>query len=92
MATLDIARLTVAERLDLLGELWDSLTAEDVRLTPAQQRELARRVEDYEASHDDLVWAKPYVDEAIAEIERGEGMSLDALTAHLDARFGKLAD
>ena len=42
--TLDIARLTTKERLDLIGELWDSLAPEDVRLTPAQEVELARRM------------------------------------------------
>ena len=40
MATLDIARLT---RLGLIGELWDSLLAEDMRPTPTQDAELARR-------------------------------------------------
>lgn len=42
--TLDIARLTTKERLDFIGELWDSLAPEDVRLTPAQEVELARRM------------------------------------------------
>jgi putative addiction module component (TIGR02574 family) len=40
----DIARLTTKERLDLIGELWDSLAPEDVCLTPAQEAELARRM------------------------------------------------
>ncbi|MBV8797786.1 MAG: addiction module protein, partial [Hyphomicrobiales bacterium] len=40
MPTLDISRLSPEERLDLIGELWDSLAAEEVRLTPAQEREL----------------------------------------------------
>ncbi len=45
---LDITRLTPQERLDLIGELWDSLTAEDVPLTPAQQAELDRRLATFE--------------------------------------------
>jgi putative addiction module component (TIGR02574 family) len=49
MTTLDIARLTPRERLDLIGELWDSLAPEDVRLTPAQDAELARRMATFEA-------------------------------------------
>jgi putative addiction module component (TIGR02574 family) len=49
MTTLDITRLTPRERLDLIGELWDSLAAEDVRLTPAQDAELARRMATFEA-------------------------------------------
>jgi putative addiction module component (TIGR02574 family) len=44
MTTLDISRLTPKERLDLIGELWDSLSAEDVQLTPAQEAELDRRL------------------------------------------------
>ena len=44
MPTLDISRLSLKERLDLIGELWDSLTAEEVQLTPAQERELERRI------------------------------------------------
>jgi putative addiction module component (TIGR02574 family) len=90
MSTLDIAHLTVAERLDLIGELWDSLTAGDVALTPAQQGELRRRVEAFDIAHDDLEWAKSYVDEALAQVERGDVVTLEALEAHLDARFGRL--
>ena len=46
---LDIARLTPKERLDLIGELWDSLAPEDVGLTPAQDTELARHMTTFEA-------------------------------------------
>jgi len=52
MATLDIARLTVAEKLDLIGELWDSLGAEEATLTPAQEAELLRRVATFDFAHD----------------------------------------
>jgi putative addiction module component (TIGR02574 family) len=45
---LDIARLTTKERLDLIGELWDSLAPEDVGLTPAQDTELGRRMAAFE--------------------------------------------
>ncbi len=86
MSTLDISRLSVAERLDLIGDLWDSLSAE--ALTPAQHAELERRTG---AGIDDLDWAKPYVDEALAQVERGEVVTLGELEAHLDARFGPLA-
>ncbi len=44
---LDIARLTPAERLELIGRLWDSLEPEDVRLTPRQDAELGRRIGDF---------------------------------------------
>lgn len=42
---LDISQLTPDERLDLIGELWDSLTPQDVPLTPEQREELRRRVD-----------------------------------------------
>lgn len=42
---LDISQLTPDERLDLIGELWDSLAPQDVPLTPEQREELRRRVE-----------------------------------------------
>jgi putative addiction module component (TIGR02574 family) len=40
----EIARLSPDERLALIGQLWDSLEDEQVRLTTAQQRELERRL------------------------------------------------
>jgi putative addiction module component (TIGR02574 family) len=66
MATLDIARLTPQERLDLIGELWDSLSAEDMRLTPAQDAELARRMARFDADAEE---ARPW-DEIDAELDR----------------------
>jgi putative addiction module component (TIGR02574 family) len=89
-AALDIAGLSLQERLDLIGELWDSLAAEDVTLTPAQEAELARRMTGFDFNHDDLAWAKPYVDEAIAEIERGEGLTLEEHEARMAALMAKL--
>jgi putative addiction module component (TIGR02574 family) len=44
MTTIDISNLSPAERLELIGRLWDSLDSEDVRLTPAQEAELDRRL------------------------------------------------
>ncbi len=57
MPTLDISRLSPKERLDLIGELWDSLTAEEVQLTPAQERELDRRIATFD---DDAKTATPW--------------------------------
>ena len=48
MSTLDIANLTITERLNLIGELWDSLEADDVDLTPSQDAELERRMARFE--------------------------------------------
>lgn len=49
MTQLDISRLTTRERLDLIGELWDSLAPEDVGLSAAQDAELARRMARFDA-------------------------------------------
>ena len=48
MASIDIARLSVEERLRLLEELWESLSAkpEALPLTSAQREELDRRLDD----------------------------------------------
>lgn len=47
----DIASLTLEERLDLLDEVWESLTAapEALALTPNQQAELGRRLDELDA-------------------------------------------
>jgi len=52
MTTAEIDRLSPQERLDLIGALWDSLSPEQVRLTPAQEAELERRMATFDvASH-----------------------------------------
>lgn len=57
MATLDISRLTPEERLDLIGELWDSLSPADVPLTPAHKAELDRRLASFDGDrHDAIPW------------------------------------
>lgn len=66
IANLDITRLSPQERLALIGELWDSLAPEDVRLTPAQDAELARRMATFEA---DAKTAKPW-SEIEVELDR----------------------
>jgi putative addiction module component (TIGR02574 family) len=40
----ELARLSPAERLALIGQLWDSLLDTDVPLPEPQQAELARRL------------------------------------------------
>ena len=44
----DVARLSVHERLDLIGQLWDSLVDSDIPVTPAQRAELDRRLATFE--------------------------------------------
>jgi putative addiction module component (TIGR02574 family) len=41
----EVARLTPPERLALISQLWDSLEADQLPLTGAQQAELDRRLE-----------------------------------------------
>ena len=50
----EIKRLTVAERILLVEEIWDSIAAdqESVEITAAQKQELDRRLEAYRASGD----------------------------------------
>jgi putative addiction module component (TIGR02574 family) len=57
MTTIDISSLSPKERLDLIGELWDSLEADDVPLTPAQAAELDRRLASADADlADSIPW------------------------------------
>jgi putative addiction module component (TIGR02574 family) len=44
MTGIDYSHLSPAERLDLIGEIWDSIDAEAIPLTDAQAAELDRRV------------------------------------------------
>jgi len=48
MRTIVVDKLSPAEKLELIGDLWDSLDAEDVTLTPAQIEEIDRRLESAE--------------------------------------------
>jgi putative addiction module component (TIGR02574 family) len=59
MATLDISRLTPKERLDLIGQLWDSLSPSDVQLTQAQEAELDRRLASFDEDvRSAIAWEK----------------------------------
>ncbi len=40
--------------------------------------------------NDDMAWAKPYVDEALAEVERGDVISLEEHEARNDARLAAM--
>jgi putative addiction module component (TIGR02574 family) len=44
MPILDFSRLTIEERLDLIGEIWESIDHDAVPLTEAQAAEIDRRV------------------------------------------------
>lgn len=44
--SIDIDKLSVDERLALIGDIWDSLDPADIPLTDAQRVELDRRLDD----------------------------------------------
>jgi putative addiction module component (TIGR02574 family) len=44
MRMIDIDSLTPTEKLELIGELWESLEADDIPLTAAQIEEIDRRL------------------------------------------------
>ncbi len=50
----DILKLSVPERIQLVEDIWDSIAAipEPLELTPAQQKELDRRLEDLRKNPD----------------------------------------
>ena len=52
--SLGIERLSVAERLTLVEELWESIAA-STPITGEQRAELDRRLADHEANPDDVV-------------------------------------
>ncbi|OGW62454.1 MAG: hypothetical protein A2V83_10895 [Nitrospirae bacterium RBG_16_64_22] len=57
LKSLGIERLGIEERLTLVEEIWESITADStaVPLTQAQRDELDRRIADHEANPDDVV-------------------------------------
>jgi putative addiction module component (TIGR02574 family) len=44
MPSIDFRHLSARERIDLIGEIWDSIEADAVPLTAAQEAELDRRL------------------------------------------------
>jgi putative addiction module component (TIGR02574 family) len=57
LKSLGIDRLGIEERLALVEELWDSITADPsaVPLTEAQRAELDRRIAEHDANPDEVV-------------------------------------
>jgi putative addiction module component (TIGR02574 family) len=66
MPTLDYSHLSARERLDLIGEIWDSIDAEAVTLTSAQEAELDRR----RATLDEDIEQGRDAAEALADLRR----------------------
>ena len=48
------------------------------------------RITELELEGDDLAWAKPYVDEALAAVARGEFVTLEEHRAHMAALLASL--
>lgn len=67
MGILDISRLSTDERLDLIGELWDSLHPDAVGLSSSQMNELEGRLAGFDA---DKQTALPWADVEAALFER----------------------
>jgi putative addiction module component (TIGR02574 family) len=54
----EIDRLSPPERLELIGQLWDSLEREQFPLTGAQEEELARRLSSLDQDRrEGITWA-----------------------------------
>lgn len=54
----ELTRLTPPERLALISQLWDSLEAEQLPLTAAQQAELDHRLSSLDQDrHEGITWA-----------------------------------
>jgi putative addiction module component (TIGR02574 family) len=51
--------MPAAERLGVLAQIWDEFADSDLGLTPAQQAELDRRLEDHQHRPDDVIsWSE----------------------------------
>jgi putative addiction module component (TIGR02574 family) len=54
----ELARLTPSERLALISQLWDSLEADQLPLTAAQEAELDRRLQTLDQDRrEGITWA-----------------------------------
>ena len=54
----EFLKLSVAERIQLVEDIWDSIVAENpdaVQLTPAQREEIKRRLDAHDADPDSAV-------------------------------------
>jgi putative addiction module component (TIGR02574 family) len=69
MATIELSHLSPQERLDLIGQLWESLSQDTVPVTQAQKIEIKRRL----ATLDQDVEQGRDADDIIADLRRREG-------------------
>ena len=67
------------------------VTCDFASIDGAAQRLIDERIAEHEIEESgDLAWAKPYVDEGLAALERGEVVSLDDHKARNAARLAAL--
>ena len=62
----EIKKMSVADRMELMGEIWNSFSAAEVPLTAAQSEELDRRLDSFNT---DIQRAIP-IDQVFARLER----------------------
>jgi putative addiction module component (TIGR02574 family) len=72
LQALGIDRLSVAERIDLIGEIWDSIAAdvEKAPLTEAQRQEIDRRLAAHKADPQAAIPWEQVEAEALARLRR----------------------
>lgn len=51
-----IEAMSAAQRLELIGKIWDTLDPDDVPLTDEQKRELDRRLDDHARDPGGIPW------------------------------------
>ena len=51
----EILDLSVAERISMIGKIWDSIDPVDIPLSPAHEQELDRRLSRYENDETNFV-------------------------------------
>jgi antitoxin ParD1/3/4 len=56
----------------------------------AARQLIDERIAERELENDDMAWARPYVDEALAEVARGEEITLEEHKARNAARLAAL--
>lgn len=66
LESLGIDRMSVAERIDLVQQIWDSIAADQIPLTDSQRQELERRADDDDTNPDDCVPWEQVKAEALA--------------------------
>lgn len=59
ISRLEISKLSIPERLALLDVIWSSIDDEKIKITPAQKKELDRRLKKFESGKSTLFsWAE----------------------------------